>query len=90
MKIEAFHNTVKSSFWGIMEKVFMLLCAFAVRTVIAYKLGAEFVGLDGLFASILTLLNLSELGLGSAIVFSMGERDYGQVRGIRKSLSHGR
>ena len=71
MKIEVFKNTVKSSVWGLLEKIFMLLCAFVVRTVIVYKLGAEYVGLDGLFSSILNLLNLSELGLGSAIVFSM-------------------
>lgn len=71
MKIEVFHNTIKSSLWGLLSKLFTLLCAFAVRTVIIYKLGTEYVGLDGLFSSILTLLNLSELGLGAAIVFRM-------------------
>lgn len=71
MKMNVFKNTMKSSIWGIISKIFMLLCAFVVRTVIVYKLGAEYVGLDGLFTSILTLLNLSELGIGSAIVFSM-------------------
>ena len=31
----------------------------------------EYVGLKGLFSSVLDLLNLFELGVGSAIVFSM-------------------
>lgn len=71
MKLDVFGNTVKSSIWGVFEKVFMLFCAFIVRTVIIYKLGSEYVGLEGLFSSILTILNLSELGFGSAIVFFM-------------------
>ncbi|MEI1255732.1 oligosaccharide flippase family protein [Blautia sp. JLR.GB0024] len=71
MKINVLQNTIKSSLWGILSKIVMLFCAFIVRSVIVYKLGVEYVGLDGLFTSVLSLLNLSELGIGSAIVFSM-------------------
>ena len=41
-----------------------------VRTVIIKVLGAEYLGLDGLFTSVLQVLNLSELGFGTAIVYS--------------------
>ena len=34
-------------------------------------LGAEYLGLNSLFTSILQVLSISELGIGSAIVFSM-------------------
>ena len=34
-------------------------------------LGTEYLGLNGLFKSLLTFLNLAELGVGSAMVFSM-------------------
>ena len=36
-----------------------------------YKLGNEYLGLNGLFTSILQVLSLAELGFGDAIVFSM-------------------
>lgn len=44
---------------------------FATRTALIYTLGSEFLGLSSLFTSILMVLNLSELGVGSALVFSM-------------------
>ncbi len=37
--------------------------SFAVRTVFIYCLGEEYLGISGLFASVLTVLNLAELGV---------------------------
>ena len=45
--------------------------SFAVRTVFIYCLGEEYLGISGLFASVLTVLNLAELGVGTSIVFAM-------------------
>lgn len=36
-----------------------------------YRMGVKYLGLNSLFASILQVLNLAELGVGSAMVFSM-------------------
>lgn len=44
---------------------------FIMRTVMIYTLGMKYLGLNGLFSSILSVLNLAELGVGSAMVFSM-------------------
>ena len=44
---------------------------FITRTILIKVLGAEYLGLNSLFVSILQVLSISELGLGSAIVFSM-------------------
>lgn len=46
-----------------------LILSFVSRTVFIYILGAEYLGLNGLFTNILSFLALSELGLGSAIAF---------------------
>lgn len=50
-------------------RLLTLLLSFASRTVFIYTLGAEYLGLNGLFSNILSFLALSELGLGTAISF---------------------
>lgn len=51
--------------------MYQLLGPFILRTIFIYTLGAKYLGLNSLFTSILTVLNLAELGVGSALVFSM-------------------
>lgn len=58
---------------GIINKFVVLLLPFLVRTAFIYSLGAEYLGLNSLFTSILTVLSMTELGFSSAIVFSMYE-----------------
>ena len=48
-----------------------ILIPFVMRSVLFYYLGVEYLGLGGLFASTISILNLAELGVGSAMVFSM-------------------
>ncbi|MBQ3502819.1 MAG: oligosaccharide flippase family protein [Clostridia bacterium] len=48
-----------------------LVLQFILRTALIYYMGAEYLGLNGLFTNIFSFLNLAELGIGSAIVFSM-------------------
>lgn len=50
-------------------RLLTLILSFASRTVFIYTLGAEYLGLNGLFSNILSFLALSELGLGTAIAF---------------------
>ena len=50
-------------------RLLTLILSFASRTVFIYTLGAEYLGLTGLFQNILSFLTLSELGLGTAISF---------------------
>ncbi|WP_029071010.1 lipopolysaccharide biosynthesis protein [Kandleria vitulina] len=71
MKLSRFENTKRSSFWGIINKLIYLFFPFISRTIIIKELGVEYLGLNGLFTSVLTVLNLTELGIGGAIVFSM-------------------
>lgn len=71
MRLEKTQNAKRNILYGICNKVVVLLLPFAVRTVMIRKLGAGYLGLDSLFSSILQILNLSELGFGTAIVYSM-------------------
>lgn len=42
-----------------------------MRTAMIYLMGVQYLGLNSLFASVLQVLNLAELGVGSAMVYSM-------------------
>lgn len=57
--------------FGIANKMILLLCPFVERTLIRYVLGEQYLGLNSLFSSILSVLSLSELGFGTAIVYNM-------------------
>ena len=48
-----------------------ILASFIVRIVFIRILGNTYLGLDGLFSNILTVLSLSELGVGTAITYSL-------------------
>uniref|UniRef100_UPI00280ACE13 lipopolysaccharide biosynthesis protein n=1 Tax=uncultured Thomasclavelia sp. TaxID=3025759 RepID=UPI00280ACE13 len=71
MKIERTKNATRNIIAGLGLKVYSIIVPFIMRTIMLYVLGAEYLGLDGLFASILQVLNLTELGVGMAMVNSM-------------------
>lgn len=66
-------NSVRNIIWAIINKVAIIIMPFVVRTVMIYKLGAEYTGLSSLFTSILTMLSLAELGFSNAMVYCMYE-----------------
>ena len=71
MKLERTKNAARNIvFDGTLEMVNMLF-PFVIRSVMLHFLGTEYLGLNGLFKSLLMFLNLAELGVGSAMVFSM-------------------
>lgn len=57
--------------FNIIKYLFQLILQFVVRTIIIKYLGENYLGINGLFTSIVGMLNLAELGIGTAIVFSM-------------------
>lgn len=71
MKIERTKNATRNIMVNGMSQMMSLLIPFIMRSIILNFLGIEYLGLGGLFKSILSILNLAELGVGSAMVFSM-------------------
>ncbi len=56
---------------GLICQFVSLIANFISRTVLIRILGADYLGVNGLFTNILTILSFAELGIGNAIVFSM-------------------
>lgn len=71
MKIERAKNAGRNIIFGCILKIYQIAIPFLMRTAMIYFMGIEYLGLNSLFTSVLQVLNLAELGVGSAMVFSM-------------------
>lgn len=71
MKIERTKNASRNILFGGMLKLYQIAVPFLMRTAMIYFMGVQYLGLSSLFTSILQVLNLAELGVGSAMVYSM-------------------
>ncbi|MFI3208244.1 MAG: polysaccharide biosynthesis C-terminal domain-containing protein [Eubacteriales bacterium] len=56
---------------SLFSKSFSYFITFVYRTVFICTLSAEYLGINGLFTNILSVLSLAELGVGTAIVYSL-------------------
>lgn len=72
-------TTNKTRTQNSMRNVTFSLCGYALtlilqlvgRSVFVNKLSSDYLGLGGLFSSVISLLALSELGVGTAMVYSL-------------------
>lgn len=64
-------NAARNVTVSLIAQVIILAVSFLNRTVFIKLLGAEYLGIDGLFTSILTVFSLAELGIGNAIIFNL-------------------
>ena len=73
-------NTAKNILTGFIYRFVHIFMPFILRSVIINVLGKEYLGLNTLFTSIFTFLNLAEFGFANAITFRMykpaKENDY--------------
>ena len=71
-----------------MRQLLTILLTFVSRTAFIYTLGAEYLGLNGLFSNILSILALSELGIGGAIAFylykPLADKDIDRIKVLMK------
>ncbi len=71
MKLSRTRNTFRNAMWGIVYRMVTLIGPFIIKTIIIKQLGSEYNGLSSLFTSILTVLNLANLGFSSSLVYMM-------------------
>ena len=71
MQIDVVRNGKKNLAEGFVNRMVLLLCPFVERTVIYYILGVQYLGLGSLFSAIISVLSVTELGISSAVVYSM-------------------
>lgn len=79
-------NSLRNIIFGVSGQLMSALMGIVVRTVIIYTLGIDYVGIEGLFSSILMMLSLTNLGFETAIIYSLykplAENDYCKIRSL--------
>ncbi|WP_088188414.1 oligosaccharide flippase family protein [Desulfosporosinus sp. FKA] len=77
-------KTIRNTMVTMLCQFVYLLLSFICRTIFTNMLGAEYLGINGLFTNILTILSFAELGFGSALVYRMyaplANNDFNKVR----------
>lgn len=81
-------NSIKNIKYALIGQMLALVITFVSRMIFVNVLSAEYLGINGLFTNILSILSLAEMGIGTAIVYSMykpiAENDVEKI----KSLMH--
>jgi O-antigen/teichoic acid export membrane protein len=65
------NNSMKNLVASTGGEVLTILLKFITRSVFIKTLGTQYLGINGLFTNILSMLALAELGVGSAIIFDL-------------------
>lgn len=64
-------NSIINSLYASGSQIITIILNFIVRTVFIKTLSAEYLGINGLFSNILTMLSLADLGIGIAIPYTL-------------------
>lgn len=64
-------NTVKNAYWSYISMIASTAISFVSRTVFIYYLGANYLGINGLFSNVLGILSFTDLGIGIAINYCL-------------------
>ena len=64
-------NSLKSAITGVGGQALTFLLQFVNRIVLLNTIGVEYLGISGLFTSVITILSIGELGIGTAICYAL-------------------
>ena len=84
-------NSVINSIYASVSQVVTILLTFIVRTVFIQVLSAEYLGVNGLFTNIITMLSLADLGIGISIPYTLykplAEDNKSKIKALMKLYS---
>ena len=79
-------NANKNIRTGFLNKVIILLLTFVSRRLFVQFIGVEYLGINGLFSNILSLLSMADLGFGVAMAYSyykpLAEKDEDKIAAL--------
>lgn len=80
------NHVIKNFIYGVGSQILLLIFPFILRTIFIHTLGVEYLGISGLFSSVLNMLSIAELGIGNVVIFSLykpvAEKDYKRISAL--------
>ena len=77
-------HAAKNIAFGYIGNITSTVLGFVLRTVFIMKLDATLLGINGLYTGVLTMLSLAELGIGTALNYSLyapvARKDYEKIK----------
>ena len=64
-------NSLRNIIVGVISQFLVVVIGLVSRSVFIHVLGVEMLGVNGLLTSIISMLSLTELGIGAAIVYNL-------------------
>lgn len=81
-------DSLKNITTGILGQLLFTILKVAARASFVFSLGSGYLGLNGLFTNVISILNITELGLSNAIVFALykpiAEKDYSKISALMR------
>ena len=66
-----FINSLRNSGFAFVGQIVTILLGFVVRWFFVHKLGQEYLGVNSVMESMLTILSVTELGIGTSVAFAL-------------------
>lgn len=80
------NNATKNIFFGYIGNIVTIIISFISRTAFIYTLGATYLGVNGLYTNVLSVLSLAELGIGTAMNYSLykpiADKDHERIKSL--------
>ena len=77
-------NTSRNFIYACILQIVKIAVVFGVRIVFVYKLGEEYLGVNGLFTNVIGILSLADLGMTTTLMYSLykplAENDETKIR----------
>lgn len=64
-------NSIKNISISIFSQIIMIILGFLTRKIFLDNLGAEYLGVNGLLTSVISMLGLAESGIGISIIYNL-------------------
>lgn len=86
MKSERKKSSFKNMITAVSSNILTIIVGLVAQAVFIKILGSEYLGLNGLFSNVISMLGIVELGLGSAIIYNMykpiAEDDHEKIKSL--------
>ena len=79
-------NSLKNMIGSMTSNIITIIIGIVAQALFIKILGSEYLGLNGLFSNIITMLGIVELGIGNAIVYNLykpiAEKDINKIKSL--------